>query len=160
MYGYALSVSTPKVKAERDQGERALVDGLTAFFAAARRARGRAAHVEEGLSLAQYQLLVGLREVASLTVGELGAASGVAQPTATRMLALLERRAVVVRARDERDGRRVSVRLTDAGREALEAKHAEIEAAKRKIASQFTPAERARAAALLERLARVIDEEI
>lgn len=78
---------------------------------------------------------------------------------ATRMLALLERRAVVVRARDEPDGRRASVRLTAAGREALEAKHAEIEAAKRKVASQFTPAERARAAALLERLARVIDEE-
>jgi DNA-binding MarR family transcriptional regulator len=159
MYGYALSVSRPKVDADRDQGERALVDGLTAFFAAVRRARGRAAHVEEGLSLAQYQLLVGLREVPSLTVGELGAAGSVAQPTATRMLALLERRAVVVRARDERDGRRVCVRLTDAGREALEAKHAEIEAAKRKVAAQFTPAERARAAALLERLARVIDEE-
>lgn len=137
-----------------------MVDGLTAFFAAARRARGRAAHDEEGLSLAQYQLLVSLRKCPSLTVGELAVAGGVAQPTATRMLAVLERRAVLTRARDERDARRVSVQLTGAGREALEAKHAKIEAAKRTVAAQFGPKDRERAAALLERLARVIDEEI
>jgi DNA-binding MarR family transcriptional regulator len=58
------------------------------FTRAIRRARGRASGPLEGsgLTLAQFQLLEGLRSAGELTVSELAVGAGVAVPTATRML--------------------------------------------------------------------------
>lgn len=145
---------------EAGSSERDLVDALTGFFQATRRARGRAAHRPGTLSLAQYQLLQALRETRPLTVGDLAHAAGIAQPTATRMLANLDRRGTVTRSRPGSDRRRVHVALTPAGAAELERKHEEIEAAKLAIATQLSPGERRQAAALLRRLADVIDEEL
>src|SRR5437867_7410159 len=79
---------------EREAFERAWND----FFAAVRRARGRAARDPRlGLSLAQYQVIAPLEDAGELPVGEVASAGGIATPTATRMLATLAREGVVER---------------------------------------------------------------
>ncbi|HEX2290664.1 MAG TPA: MarR family transcriptional regulator, partial [Pseudonocardiaceae bacterium] len=86
------------------------------FFAAIRRARGRAAreHGDE-LTLSQYNLLGALGEHSELPVGEVALAAGVAAPTATRMLDHLQRAGIVRRAHSTRDRRVVTVALTTQG---------------------------------------------
>src|SRR3954449_4693559 len=88
------------------------------FFAAVRRARGRAAQASQPgtLTLAQYQLLAALGDATEMSAGDLAVAGGVAAPTATRMLASLERDGIVARRRSNSDGRRVRVSLTEDGR--------------------------------------------
>lgn len=144
----------------RASSQQDFADALTEFFRAARRARGRAGQAAGILSLAQYQLLDALRGARPLPVGELARAAGVAQPTATRMITTLARRGTVTRTRNDEDRRLVLVDLTPRGAAELECKHREIEEAKRVIAGQLSPSERAQAAALLHRLARVIEEEL
>jgi DNA-binding MarR family transcriptional regulator len=131
-----------------------------AFFASVRRARGRAAAETstEGLTLAQYQLLAAFGDREEWPVGELAEAGGVAAPTATRMLAGLEREGVVERSHCKQDGRRVQVRLTAAGRRLLTAKRRNVVAKRRRMFESLSPAERRDAARLLGRLADVMDE--
>lgn len=72
----------------------------------------------------------------------------------------LQARGLVGSSRDPRDGRRVVLAATAAGRQALEdRRNARTELVARALAEGFTPAERARLAAaapLLERLARAV----
>jgi DNA-binding MarR family transcriptional regulator len=133
-----------------------------AFFRAARRARGRATGPLNGsrLTLAQYQLLEALRQTPRVPVSELAAAAGVAAPTATRMLDGLVRDGIAQRLPCENDRRVVHIALTEAGREAVEAAAERIEAARERVRDQLSPAEREQAAALLRRLAGVVEEEL
>ena len=126
---------------------------LDEFFRTLRRARGRAnqAH-SEGLSVAQFQLLDALGDGEPRTVGQLAVAGGIAQPTATRMLEALERAGVVERSPAPQDRRCVLISLTAAGESALARKRAEIETARKRIASSLTAQERRDAAVLLRRL--------
>jgi DNA-binding MarR family transcriptional regulator len=129
------------------------------FFAAVRRARGRAAR-ETGpgeLTLAQYQLLAGFNGEDELPVGELAEAGGVAPPTATRMLDGLERDDIVERSHSTEDRRRVTVRLTDHGSRMLKRKRQRIKAKRREVFASLKPAEREGAERMLKRLAEVID---
>jgi DNA-binding MarR family transcriptional regulator len=133
------------------------------FFAAIRRARGRAAaEIEkEGLSLAQFQLLYAFADrggAESLSVGALAEAAGVAQPTATRMLDALERAEAIERRPSKADRRSVAVHLTPKGRRALNRKR-KLVAAKRKAVYESLPAgDRKRAAELLRRFADAFEE--
>jgi MarR family transcriptional regulator, organic hydroperoxide resistance regulator len=140
-------------------------DQLTAawetFFRTTRRLRARAARLPaEGLSLPQYHLLEALRTADELTVGELAEAAGVAAPTATRMLDCLARDGVVTRRHSETDRRSVLVTLTPSGAEAVEAAHDHAEAFRRRVFERLEPEERERAAALLARLAEILEEEM
>ncbi len=129
------------------------------FFRTTRRLRARAGRLPgEGLSLSQYQLLEALRESDELTVGELAESAGVAAPTATRMLDCLARDGHITRRHSETDRRAVLVSLMPAGREALEQTHAEVEAFRRRVFEALEPEEREQAAALLTRLAQVLEE--
>ena len=140
---------------EREAFERAWND----FFAAVRRARGRAARDPRlGLSLAQYQVIAPLEEAGELPVGELACAGGVATPTATRMLDTLARDGVVERRRTSVDRRVVTVRLTDKGRRLVRAKSKVVTEKRRRAYDSLSPRERRDAVALLGRLAEVIDE--
>ncbi len=132
---------------------------LDEFFRTLRRARGRAnqAHAE-GLSLAQFQLLDALGDGEPRTVGQLAVAGGIAQPTATRMLEALERAGAVERSPARHDRRCVLISLTAAGESALERKRAEIETARKRIASSLTAQERRDAAVLLRRLSTLMEE--
>ena len=133
-----------------------------AFFRATRRARGRAAGPLEGsrLTLAQYQLLEVLRETPRLPVSELAATAGVAAPTATRMLDGLVRDGIAERMPSERDRRVVHVALTGAGRDAVAAAAERVAAGRARVRDQLSAAEQEQAAALLRRLAGVVEEEL
>jgi DNA-binding MarR family transcriptional regulator len=130
------------------------------FFRATRRARGRSTGPLEGsrLTLAQYLLLEALRGTPRLPVSELAASAGVTPPTATRMLDALVRDGVAERLPCERDRRVVHIALTGAGREAVEAAGERVAAGRARVRDQLTPDEQEQAAALLRRLATVVDE--
>lgn len=133
-----------------------------AFFRAVRRAKGRAnAHPpENGVSFAQYHLLAPLADGGAQTIRALAEAAGVAPPTATRMLDGLDRDGLVTRTPSATDRRCVTVELTASGREALERTDAAITGARARIAGSLTEDERERAAALLRRLAVVVEEQL
>lgn len=129
------------------------------FFRTLRRVRGRASQAhEEGLSLAQFQLLDVLGDGRPRTVGQLAEAGGVAQPTATRMLEALERAGTVQRAPAPRDRRCVHISLTPAGEDALAEKRKQIQAARERVASSLTEQERRDAAAVLRRLSTLMED--
>ncbi len=153
----------PTASATRNQRSSELAEfeqAFDAFFAAVRRARGRAAGETntEGLTLAQYQLLAAFGDREEWPVGELAEAGGVAPPTATRMLDGLVREGIVERSHCKEDRRRVNVRLTAAGSRLLRAKRRTVAAKRRQMFESLTPVERRDAAALLGRLAGVMDE--
>ena len=128
------------------------------FMRAARRARGRLARAGE-LSLSQFHLLEPLRTAdAPLGVGELAAAAEVSAPTATRMLATLERDGLIERRGCPHDRRVVHVALTAEGRRRLESKRDSIATRRAAVFASLTPAERREAARLLERLAAATED--
>ena len=131
-----------------------------AFFRATRRARGRSTGTLEGtrLSLAQYQLLEALRATPRLPMAELAASAGVAPPTATRMLDALVRDGLVDRTPAEHDRRVVLVSLTPSGRDALSVAAKGVAAGRARVRDHLTPAEQEQAAALLRRLATIVED--
>jgi DNA-binding MarR family transcriptional regulator len=132
------------------------------FFRAVRRARGRAnaRPPADGVSLAQYHLLVPLESGEGHSVRALAEAAGVAAPTATRMLDGLCRDGLVTRTPAPADRRRVVVELTPAGREALAHTHALVLDARARIAGSLSEDEREQAATLLRHLAVVVEEQL
>jgi len=130
------------------------------FFAAVRRARGRAAQrVEPGvLTLAQFQLLAAFEQQPELSVGEVALAGGVATPTATRMLAGLEREGIIERRNSELDRRSVRIRLTAKGRRLLRRKRERVSAKQRAIYESLGTAERRQAESILRRLTVEIED--
>jgi MarR family transcriptional regulator, organic hydroperoxide resistance regulator len=132
-----------------------------AFFRTTRRLRSRAGKRPiEGLTLPQYHLLEALREADELPVGALAEAAGVAPPTATRMLDCLARDGYVERRHSAEDRRAVLVSLTPSGRIAVEAAHEQVSAWRRRVFDALEPAEREQAAALLNRLSEVLEEQM
>jgi DNA-binding MarR family transcriptional regulator len=128
------------------------------FMRAARRARGRLAK-EGDISLSQYHLLEPLTAAREpLGVGELAAAAGVSAPTATRMLAGLEREDIVERRACASDRRIVHVVLTANGAARVEDRRERIQARRAQLYDSLTPGEREQAARLLERLAAAIED--
>src|SRR4051794_10258867 len=92
------------------------------FMRASRRARGRLARAGD-LSLSQFHLLEPLLGAERpLGIGELAAAAEVSAPTATRMLASLERDELVERRSCPHDRRVVHVALTTSGADRVERK--------------------------------------
>ena len=130
------------------------------FFAAVRRARGRAAQaVQPGaLTLAQFQLLAAFEHEREMSVSELALAGGVATPSATRMLAGLERDGIVERKGSDVDRRSVLVRLTSKGRRLLKAKRALISAKQRAIYESLSATEQSQAESILRRLAVAMED--
>src|SRR3954447_3811386 len=136
----------------------AFAAALDDFRRASSRARGRLSS-DGDLSLSQYHLLEPLLDAAEpLGVGELACAANVSPPTATRMLAGLERGAVVERRTCTRDRRVVRVALTSDGAERMARKRERMQARNEELYRSLEPGERARAARLLERLAAAIED--
>jgi DNA-binding MarR family transcriptional regulator len=135
-------------------------DALDAFMLAIRRARGRFIAESRGeVSLSQFQLLDPLdRADHTLPVGELACAGGIAPPTATRMLDLLERDGYIVRERVDGDRRLVQVRITAQGRRAVKAKRDRMRAKRAEVFESLPAAERKQAARVLSRLADAVEE--
>jgi DNA-binding MarR family transcriptional regulator len=129
---------------------------LVEFLRATRRVRGRLGDEGE-LSLSQFHLLEPLLDGERLGVCELAEAAGVSAPTATRMLAGLERDGLVERSPCSLDRRVVRVVLTDEGRQRTVAKRARGEARRAEIFESLSEGERREAARLLERLTAAME---
>jgi DNA-binding MarR family transcriptional regulator len=116
---------------------------------------------ETGLDLTGTQIaaLAGLDVHGPQTPSELAARERIQRPTATRMIARLEERGLVVRTRDPEDGRVSVIALTDEGRRIVhEQRHRKTAFFARRL-QELQPAERElleHAARLLERM---LDEE-
>jgi DNA-binding MarR family transcriptional regulator len=136
----------------------AFAAALDDFRRASGRARGRLA-ADGDLTLSQYHLLEPLLSAAEpLGVGELACAAGVSAPTATRMLASLERDALVERHACTRDRRVVRIVLTAEGAERMTRKRDRMQDRHEELFRSLEPGEREQAARLLERLAAAIEE--
>ena len=136
----------------------AFAAALDDFRRASSRARGRLG-ADGDLTISQYHLLEPLLAAEEpLGVGELACAAGVSAPTATRMLAGLERDELVERRGCTRDRRVVRIALTDEGAERMTRKRDRIERRHEELFRSLEPGERAQAARLLERLAAAIED--
>jgi DNA-binding MarR family transcriptional regulator len=137
-------------------------DFLVAFETlaqAVRRARGAVAQDAPGrLTLSQYSLLLPLSSSDTARVSDLAAGAGIAPSTASRILDVLERRAIVCRSRSEEDRRGVTVTLSDHGRAALAAQHEWMRGRQVEFFDGLPEEEQALVSDLLVRLAALIDE--
>jgi DNA-binding MarR family transcriptional regulator len=110
------------------------------------------------LTLSQYSLLLPLSNSDTARVSDLAAGAGIAPSTASRILDVLERRAIVCRSRSEEDRRGVTVTLTDRGRAALAAQHEWMRGRQVEFFDGLPEEEQALVSDLLVRLAALIDE--
>ena len=111
-----------------------------------------------GISPRDSSLLAHLDERAGTSPAALARHLGIGAPTLSAALKRLARLGYVTQARDPRDARRVEVRLTPAGAQAMSASSV-LEASRVKtLLRRLTPAERARALDGLGLLARAARE--
>ena len=129
-----------------------------AFVLALRRSQARGQMARDELTLAQYYLLVQLKGDTTRALYQLAEGAGIAAPTATRLVDGLERAGLVERRRSDTDRRTVLVSLTDAGRERLRRKQAQIARRRRTIYERLEPEERRQSERLLHHLAEIIDQ--
>ncbi|MCX4781977.1 MarR family transcriptional regulator [Streptomyces sp. NBC_01264] len=134
------------------------VDLLTSIGALLRRVRQ--APVEGGLTMPERAALSQLERTGPTTSSALARLEQITAQAMGATLGGLQSRGLVERSADPKDGRRILLALTDAGRQALADKRgARSEQIARVLADHFTPREReqlAAAAPLLDRLAQRI----
>lgn len=135
-----------------DELAASLLASIRLFIAAARSARP----VGE-LSASEIAALVGIRRAVETTSGALARVAGISAQAMGATIAGLEARGLVEREKDADDGRRILLRLTEAGTEVMDARRdARAHAIARLLADNFSAAEVATlsaAAPLLHRLA-------
>jgi len=135
------------------------LDAFDGFAQAVRRARGAPAQSDApALTLSQYGLLQGLVGRDGARARDLAEQAGIAPSTATRILDALQRRGIVRRRPAADDRRAVTITLTGAGRELLDAQDAWMRRRQLAFYEGLPPDERELAPDLLVRLAGLIDE--
>jgi DNA-binding MarR family transcriptional regulator len=130
----------------------ALAQSFKAAFAAARRLRGRESHRPGELSHAQYQVLFELFRRGDLPSGELAAISDISAASMSEMLDRLADAGLVDRVRSATDRRVVVCRLTDAGRDRCEARHAQVEPLWNEMFARYSAGELTAAAEVFDSL--------
>jgi DNA-binding MarR family transcriptional regulator len=141
--------------------ERAIADLGSSFkgaLNAVRRLRGRDTQRPGELGFAQYHLLFGLHEQSPLSTGELAARAELTPATVTQMLDALVARGLVERSRSTSDRRIVMCALTEPGRALITERRAHFERRWRAKLNDFSAAELATAAAVVERLRTFYEE--
>ena len=121
------------------------------------RAERRSEGLEPDLSDTQLAALAALERHSAMTPGELADHEKVQPPSMTRVIAVLEERALVMRAPHASDRRQVLLTVTDYGREVVQQSRTLREAWLAKRLRELTPQERSalRAAApILEKLSQ------
>jgi DNA-binding MarR family transcriptional regulator len=127
------------------------------FSAAIRRARGRGAQESGGITHSQFRLLAAIDASTDGRCARLAEEVGSSAPTITRMLTALENAGLVERSRATDDRRGVVVRLTPAGRTALEIKQKQVDEKRQALYDSLSPTERRQAKELFRRLAEELD---
>jgi DNA-binding MarR family transcriptional regulator len=124
---------------------------------AVRRLRGRETHRPGRPSFAQYQLLFALEESEAPSSGELAQAADLSPATVTQMLDALVEHGLVTRNRSESDRRIVTCSLTESGRAVIAERRAGFQGCWNDSLAEFSAAELAVAAAVLDRIATMFD---
>jgi DNA-binding MarR family transcriptional regulator len=147
------------VSAVGDDQQTEFMESFDGFARAVRRARGSTTPANgHGLTLSQYALLQPLSDGGCARVRELADQAGISPSTATRILDVLERREIVVRAREHGDRRAVEVTLTERGAEVLDSEDEWLRGRRLAYFQSLAPDQRRLAPELLEGLASLIDE--
>jgi len=135
-----------------DELAASLLASIRLFIAALRKARP-----EGELSARDVSALLGIKRAGETTSGTLARLAGISAQAMGATIAGLEGRGLVAREKDAEDGRRILLRLTDAGLEVLDARRdARSGTIVRLLTENFSAAELATldaAAPLLQRLA-------
>ncbi len=116
----------------------------------------RAGHTP-ALERSGYLLLQVLSTEGPLGINSLAERQGLDASTVTRQVVSLEKSGFVQRSRDPHDGRAVRVEATPSGRAQLERERERRSAMYDRILADWSPAERALLAGLLERLNQDLD---
>ncbi|MGK8500418.1 MarR family winged helix-turn-helix transcriptional regulator [Nocardia asiatica] len=122
-----------------------------------RRRQTRGALSEGAVPVAVFGVLDAVAGGVADTVGALAPALGVDQPRASRLVARAVAAGLLERVADQRDGRRSVLRPTTAGRRASAEAAARRRTAMAAAMADWTPAERADFARLLERFVEKMD---
>jgi DNA-binding MarR family transcriptional regulator len=109
-----------------------------------------------GLSPAQASALGAVNRLGSPTLGELAAVEQVQPPTMTRIVASLAEAGMVTRSTDATDRRSARVRITPAGKRALERIRTLKNAFLTRRLAELSPEEQAGAADLVDLLERLV----
>lgn len=109
-----------------------------------------------GMTVAQAATLETLLREGPMRLGVLGARLGISPSTLTRNLARLEKRGLVARAADRRDGRAAGAALTAAGRRAAARVSRQERAFARLVLERIDPERRPQALDLLGDLLRAV----
>jgi DNA-binding MarR family transcriptional regulator len=148
----AASGMTAARPADRRDALEHLGRSFKAAMAAVRRLRGRETHHPGELSFAQYSLLFGLVDGGARSARELASAADLSPATVTQMLDSLAAAGLVERVRSTGDRRVVLTSLTERGAALLAARRARFEPRWRAALADFSDAELAITAAVLDRL--------
>lgn len=134
-----------------------LRQALSQIFAAERRLRARGHALSGELSYVQVRSLAALGRAQEMTAGELARSADLNPATVTGMLDHLEEAGLVERRRSTSDRRVCNVSLTESGRELLEHKVARWQAHWEAELAEFSEAEIAVAARVLQQIAGIFD---
>jgi DNA-binding MarR family transcriptional regulator len=136
-------------------------DAITVAVEAAmvriRRRQTRGALSDGAIPVAVFRVLDAVADGSADTVGALAPALGVDQPRASRLVAQAVSAGLLERVADQRDGRRSVLRLTAAGNRAVAEARKGRRTTMAAAMADWTPAERADFARLLERFVDAMD---
>jgi DNA-binding MarR family transcriptional regulator len=141
----------------RSEAIEAFAGSFKRAMAAVRRLRGRETHRPGKPSFAQYHLLFALYGCDGLSSSELAQAADLSPATVTQMLDALVEQGLVSRVRSESDRRIVTCSLTEPGREVIAERRALFQGRWDGSLAEFSAAELATAAAVLDRIATMFD---
>jgi DNA-binding MarR family transcriptional regulator len=126
-----------------------------ATFRLARRMRTQRA--VDSMSDGQFAVLAALRVHGAHTLGELAERERVSAPSMNRTVNCLQESGYIMRAADERDGRKVVISLTPEGEAVVEETARRRDAWVEASLAELTPAERDTLAAAAEIMQRMVD---
>jgi DNA-binding MarR family transcriptional regulator len=135
----------------------AVVSNLFRASAAIRRAMESRVLAGDRLSWTSFVVLWVLWVWGEMESRDLATAVGISRPTSTGVVTTLERRGLVRRRRNARDGRLVRVSLTDAGRRRIEELFPRFNAEEVAVTSHLAPEEQESMAAMLRSMLRTVD---
>lgn len=153
-------VSSQTPTPEPATGQQLVDDVLAALgevFRAQRRLRGRDAR-HGGLTFAQARLLQCLGGEDGRPASHLAADAGIGAASATEMIDALEGLGLVTRERAAHDRRVVLVRLTDAGRDVVEERRAQVRAVFARALADLDPQELQAVPRVLRLVAQTMEE--
>lgn len=112
---------------------------------------------DSGISPSQLIVLQFLRDQGEATPTEIARHASLTQATVTSLIDKLERRGLVARRRDAKDGRRVLVKMTTAGKKALNQSRDALQLVFEKRFDALASWEKSFLLAALERVASMLD---